>query len=72
MFVSSLDGVWLFGLLTIVGFVVAKVMYAHAFGSVWCFFGALDSILIYCIIHRYTTQARNEEIADDLNSRSGD
>lgn len=72
MFVSSLDGVWLFGLLTIVGFVVAKAMYAHAFGSVWCFFGALDSILIYCMVHRYTTTPRNEELADTLNSHSGD
>ena len=46
-FFSSHKFVNLFGALALLSFVAAYVIYAHALVSVWCFFAALLSILMY-------------------------
>lgn len=46
-FFSSHKFVNLFGALALVSFITAYVIYAHALVSVWCFFAALLSILMY-------------------------
>jgi len=46
-FFSSHKFVNLFGALALVSFIAAYVIYAHALVSVWCFFAALLSILMY-------------------------
>lgn len=53
-FISSIKGMWIIGAITIIGFIVAAVFYALAFGSVWCFFGALSTIATYYIVVNYT------------------
>ncbi|AUH71353.1 DUF6629 family protein [Legionella sainthelensi] len=53
-FISSIKGMWIIGTITITGFIVATVFYALAFGSVWCFFGALSTIATYYIVAKYT------------------
>lgn len=52
-FISSIKGMWIIGAITAVGFVVAAVFYALAFGSVWCFFGALATLATYYIVTNY-------------------
>src|SRR5581483_1350709 len=51
-FFSSVSLAWLLGLIIALGFIVAQISYAAAFGSVWCFFAAVASIVAYIIIRR--------------------
>lgn len=46
-FFSSHRFVNLFGVLALLSFIITYVIYAHALVSVWCFFAALLSILMY-------------------------
>lgn len=46
-FFSSHRFVNLFGMLALLSFIITYVTYAHALVSVWCFFAALLSILMY-------------------------
>lgn len=50
IFISSLRLVWLFGLLTLFSAFVAYNLYNKAFVSVWCFFGAILSLILYQIL----------------------
>lgn len=51
-FISTIRYVWIFGVLASIGFIVAQVLYAKAFGSVWCFFAAIISIICYFIVKK--------------------
>lgn len=53
-FFSSHRFVNLFGVLALASFVLAYMIYAHALVSVWCFFAALLSVLMYVHLrHRH-------------------
>lgn len=49
-FISSIPYIWINGITIASGFVIAYVFYFTAFPSVWCFFAAISSIMIYFII----------------------
>ncbi|MCX5922632.1 MAG: hypothetical protein NTX86_04890 [Candidatus Dependentiae bacterium] len=49
-FVSSIQTMWLVGLALAIGFVVASISFWLSSGSVWCFFAALISALVYKIV----------------------
>ncbi len=49
-FISSLKNIWIFGLLIAMSYVTAHYFYSSAFVSVWCFFSAVVSLMIYKII----------------------
>lgn len=55
-FISSVSDMWVIGLLAALGFLVAEVFFALAFGSVWCFFGALSSLATYSIVSGYESR----------------
>lgn len=48
-FTSSINYVWVLGILTALAFVAARALYSTSFGSVWCFFAALISAVTYYI-----------------------
>lgn len=50
LFLSSLKNVWIYGILTVIAFVIADYYYTVTFASVWCFFSAIISFFIYKII----------------------
>jgi hypothetical protein len=50
MVISTIPYMWLIGCLIALGFIVAQILFTLAFGSVWCFFAAVVSMLIYCSI----------------------
>jgi hypothetical protein len=52
-FISSIKKMWIIGVITAIGFIVAAIFYTLAFGSVWCFFGALSTIATYYIVVNY-------------------
>jgi hypothetical protein len=50
IFISSLRYLWVFGLATLISAGIADHFYKTTFTSVWCFFGALLSLLLYFIL----------------------
>lgn len=49
-FISTVRGTWILGIFLAVGWVVSMVAYFMSFGSVWCFFSAVTSIIIFFIV----------------------
>jgi hypothetical protein len=49
-FMSSLKKVWIFGVLILFGYIFADYSYTSNFVSVWCFFAALTSLLLYKVL----------------------
>ena len=47
---SSINYMWLLGILVTGAFMVAHMWYQVAFGSVWCFFAAIGSCIIYYVV----------------------
>jgi hypothetical protein len=50
LFISSVRRVSLFGILIIISFVITGILYKEYLTSVWCFFAALISSVVYYII----------------------
>ncbi len=57
-FVSSHAAIRVFGAVILVGFAVAASIYLGAFVSVWCFFAAADSTVLYFYFRRAAFGAR--------------
>lgn len=49
-FITSIPRLWVFGLALIVSFVGAEVYYSATFSSIWCFWAALMSVIIYWVV----------------------
>jgi hypothetical protein len=52
-FISSIKGIWVLGLITAAGFIVAEIFYEYASASVWCFFAALSTLATYHFVASY-------------------
>jgi hypothetical protein len=52
-FIARNRWLWLIGALIAMGYVVSYIFYYKAFTSVWCFFAALISLLVYWFVCRY-------------------
>ena len=50
LFVSSVRWMWLFGILIAVSWLVTEIFFRGYLTSVWCFFAALLSVMVYWII----------------------
>ncbi|MFC1919345.1 DUF6629 family protein [Chloroflexota bacterium] len=60
LFVSSVRRMWLFGIMIAVSCLVTGIFFAQYLTSVWCFFAALISILIYWILSESQTTVHSE------------
>lgn len=49
-FFSSSKGMWILGFLILTSYIVTKIFFENYVISVWCFFGAVISIVVYSII----------------------
>ncbi len=58
LFVSSVKRMWLFGLLITVSYAISSIFFAQYLTSVWCFFAALISIVIYWVTLGPRTRAK--------------
>lgn len=56
IFISSLSSMYLFGLLTIITAFIANYFYRATFTSVWCFFAAILSFMLYFVIKKNLNQ----------------
>lgn len=52
MFISSINYMWILGILVIISLIISQIFYYLAFGSIWCFFAAIISLLIYFIVDK--------------------
>ena len=51
-FLSSLRGIWWFGISNVIGVAVAQYFYENSFISVWCFFAAWVSLILYFVLSK--------------------
>lgn len=56
LFISGVRKMWMFGALMAASCLITGVFYKEYLTSVWCFFAALISIVIYCIISADTAR----------------
>jgi len=61
-FVSSLRGMWAFGLLMTVCFGISFLFYKYALTSVWCFLSAICSVSLYFILRDTQTAAERSPL----------
>lgn len=52
MFLSSIRWMSVFGIITLFTFVISLIFYSVTFTSVWCFFAAIVSVMIYVILQK--------------------
>jgi hypothetical protein len=55
-FISSMKHAWIAGVVIMVAFVTSYIFYYATLGSVWCFFAAVTSALLYLLIKKNTAQ----------------
>ncbi len=60
LFVSSVRRMWLVGILLTVSWLVTAIFFAGYLTSVWCFFAALISVVIYWILSKSQTAVPSE------------
>ena len=60
LFVSSVRRMWLFGILIMVSYIVTGIFFAQYLTSVWCFFAALISVVIYGMLRESQTAVPSE------------
>lgn len=56
-FLSTVKGAWVMGIFLLMGWSVTYLFYKVAFLSVWCFFGALASVVVYFIVKEYAKES---------------
>ncbi len=62
-FISTVKKMWVFGVTLIVSFIVSRIFYAQYVVSVWCFFAAFLSAVIYFILPYFKKNASNAIIS---------
>lgn len=65
-FLSSLNRIWIFGALALVTYAIASYFYSVTFISVWCFFAAVVSSIIFKILR----DSRNESQQSNLREKN--
>jgi len=51
-FLSSVRFVWLFGIVGLLSLLISFIIYTYTLTSVWCFFAAILSLMIYWVIKK--------------------
>ena len=64
IFISSVRRMWLFGILIAVSCLITGIFFAQYLTSVWCFFAAIISIVIYWILSG--TRSKTDVIKKEL------
>ena len=60
LFVSSVRRMWLFGIVITASYLVTGIFFAQYLTSVWCFFAALISVVIYAMLRESQTTVLSE------------
>mgnify|MGYP000865337876 FL=1 len=57
-FISSVKRMWVFGVLIAVACIVTGIFFSQFLTSVWCFFAAVISVIVYWILHGVKSEAQ--------------
>lgn len=68
LFVSSVKRMWMFGILIVLSCVVTGIFFAQYLTSVWCFFAAFVSVVIYLILNKSQITLPSEALVGRNNS----
>lgn len=68
-FISSVKKMWYLGAINLASYIFAKLIFSGYVISVWCFFGAISSLVVLKIILE-AQQKGNRESAEYLNNRT--
>ena len=68
LFISSVRRMWLAGILIAISYIVTGIYFAQYLTSVWCFFAALISIVIYWILRGSQTTEPSETCVEVRDS----
>ena len=63
-FISSRRRIWVFGIAIIISYAVTQKFYSDYALSVWCFFAAILSVIIYYTISKINEGAHSEKIRE--------
>ena len=63
IFISSVKRMWIFGIMIAISCLITGIFFAQYLTSVWCFFAAIISILIFWILRG--TRKETEELAKE-------
>jgi hypothetical protein len=63
-FISSIPYMWILGTLIFLSLFVIKIINALAFGSLWCFSGAVGSLSLYFILSNYAAIKSKYDLPD--------
>ncbi|MFC1875630.1 DUF6629 family protein [Chloroflexota bacterium] len=55
LFISSVRWMWLLGIMIAVSYLVTVIFFAQYLTSIWCFFAALSSVVVYWILSKSQT-----------------
>ncbi len=61
MFISSISRMRLLGIILLISYVISRLFFRDYIISVWCFFGALSSIVVFFIISQVVAMDKPEE-----------
>ncbi len=62
LFISSIKRMWVFGIAIFVSYVATEIFYTEFALSVWCFFAAILSVIIYYTISKITEGNRKDKM----------
>jgi len=60
--ISSVPKMWIVGFLNILSYAFIRITYLEYVISIWCFFGAIISMLILWVIVEYNRQSNTKEM----------
>jgi len=66
LFISSIRKMYLFGVLVFISCLITGVFYKEYLTSVWCFFAALISVVIYYIVSLYPEEKESCQLKTQL------
>ncbi len=64
LFVSSIKRLWIFGMAIVVSYVITQIFYLEYSLSVWCFFAAVLSVIIYYLMNIITDSERSNKMME--------
>ena len=64
LFISSMKKLWIFGIAIVIAYIVTQLFYLKYALSVWCFFAAILSLIIYYVMKKISDSKHSEKMKE--------
>ena len=64
LFISSTKRLWVFGIAIVIAYIVTQLFYLKYALSVWCFFAAILSLIIYYVMNKISEGERSDKMKE--------